>query len=156
MPARQREYFSLREIYIGFSVLALLTIVAIPALYFIHIKPGGDGVLASVHLPDGSDHMVTQRCNWVPGEPYNVAFYMKEAGGRWGWCYIDHQADRWRKVTMDYDDKTDKVIVRERGKTRAVLDRKREMFWINTFDDGGREVPAPQEYRDPEIPLRYN
>ena len=51
-------------------------------------------VVASMHLPDDSEYMIIQEgADWAP-EPYNIAFCMRPAGGKWGWCYIDHQANR--------------------------------------------------------------
>src|SRR5436190_22497598 len=102
------------------SVLILLVVIAFVAV----IQPGSSGVVASLRLADGSEYMVTQRCNWSP-EPYTVAFYMRLPGGKWGWCYIDHQANRWRSVAMTYDTNTDVVTVTERGTWQAALDRKR-------------------------------
>jgi hypothetical protein len=104
------------------------------------------GVLAALKLPDGSEYIVVQRI----GEPFGVDFYMKPSGGRWGWCYIDHQADRWRDVDITYDAAADSVTVTASGARRAALDRRRGMFWINTFSSE-REVEAPQEYRRPGL-----
>lgn len=120
------------------------------ALFLAVVQPGGDGVLASLRLEDGSEYMVTQRCNWS-GEPYTVAFYMRSPGEPWGWCYIDHQAYRWWSVSMNHDDRTGEIIITERGEKQAVLDRKRGIFWIAHFN---REVDAPQNYRAPEFALR--
>ncbi len=46
---------------------------------FAIVQPGGRGVLASLRLPDGSEYMVAQRCNWS-AEPYTVAFSMRSWG----------------------------------------------------------------------------
>ena len=129
------------------GILALLVTVA----FVVIIQPGSSGVVASLRLADGSEYMVTQRCNWSL-EPYTVAFYMRSPGGKWGWCYIDHQANRWRDVAMTYDTNSDVVTVTERGTWQAALDRKRSTFAIG---DGKpkRDVPAPQEYREPEFPF---
>ena len=129
------------------GVLVAIVILLIAA-FLAYLQPGGSGVLASLRLRDGSGYMVTQRCNWG-GEPYTVAFYMRAADGPWGWCYIDHQAMRWRDVAMHYDDTADTIVITERGARRAALDRKRRMFWIDTWPPG-REVPAPQDTRDPD------
>jgi len=127
------------------GALGLLVVLALVGI----IQPGSSGVVASLRLADGSEYMVTQRCNWSP-EPYTVAFYMRSPGGKWGWCYIDHQANRWRNVAMTYDTNSDVVTVTERGKWQAALDRKRGMFAIG---DGKpkRELGAPQEHEDPEF-----
>jgi hypothetical protein len=130
---------------LGIIVGVLLLIVA--ALFFVVIQPGTSGVVASLRLADGSEYMVTQRCNWSL-EPYTVAFYMRSPSGKWGWCYIDHQANRWRDVAMTYDTNADVVTVTKRGVWQAALDRKRGTFAIG---DGKpkRELPAPQEYFEP-------
>lgn len=129
------------------GVLTLLILGVFMAL----IQPGSSGVVASLRLADGSEYMVTQRCNWSP-EPYTIAFYMRSPGGKWGWCYIDHQANRWRDVKMTCDTNTDVVIVTMRGRWQAALDRKRGTFAIG---DGkpNRELAAPQSYREPEFPF---
>src|SRR3954466_7624940 len=105
-------------------MVGCLVLLAIAA-FVVVIQPGSSGVLASLRLADGSEYMVTQRCNWSPGEPYTVAFYMRAANGPWGWCYIDHEADRWHNVAMAYDATSDTITVTERGTWQAALDRKR-------------------------------
>ncbi len=122
------------------TIIAL--IVASAAFFYAVFQPGGSGVMASLRLPDGSEYMVTQRCNWS-AEPYTVAFYMRSANGPWGWCYIDHQANRWRRVAMTYDESSDTITVTERGIWRAALDRKRSAFAIGNGKPK-REVDAPQ------------
>jgi hypothetical protein len=92
----------MKTIGIIFGVLFLI----VAALFIRFIQPGSSGVVASLRLPDGSEYMVTQRCNWSP-EPYTVAFYMRSPGAKWGWCYIDHQENRWRDVAMTYDAASD-------------------------------------------------
>jgi hypothetical protein len=52
---------------------------------------------------------------------------------------IDHQTKGWRDVVITYNAPADTVIVTEREKLRAVLDRKRGTFWTDTFPPG-REV----------------
>ncbi|HTI71224.1 MAG TPA: hypothetical protein VMF06_14740 [Candidatus Limnocylindria bacterium] len=113
------------------------------------IQPGSSGVVASTRLADGSEYMVTQRCNWSL-EPYTVAFYMRSAGGKWGWCYIDHQANRWYTVALAYDTNKDVVTVTERGIWRAALDRKQGTFAVGR---PGRTLAAPQSYQEPEFPF---
>jgi hypothetical protein len=124
--------------------LVLLVVAAVVVV----IQPGSSGVVASLRLADGSEYMVTQRCNWSP-EPYTVAFYMRSPDGKWGWCYIDHQADRWRDVAMTYDTNSDVVTVTVRGKWRAALDRKQSTFTLGPK----RILAAPQSYQEPEFPF---
>jgi len=137
----------MKTVGIIFGILLLV----IAAIFVVVIQPGSSGVMASLRLADGSEYMVTQRCNWSP-EPYTVAFYMRPAGGKWGWCYIDHQAGRWRDVALTYDATSDVITVTKRGIWQAALDRKRSTFAIG---DGKprRELSAPQEYRAPEFPF---
>jgi hypothetical protein len=124
------------------------TEVVVIALFLLMAQPGTSGVLATLRLPNGSEYMVTQRCNWSL-EPYTVSFYIRSPGRPWGWCYIDHQADRWRDVRMTYNEAYDTIMVTERGKIRGSLNRRR-----STFENGAenpRGVSAPQEYRQPEF-----
>lgn len=131
-------------------VIIVCTLIAIVGGHILFVlQPGPSGVVASLRLADGSEYMVTQKFNWS-AEPYTVAFYLRSPGGPWGWCYIDHQAKRWYGVSMSYDPDFDIITVTERGTWQAALDRKRGMFSIG---DGKprREVPAPQENRQPEF-----
>ena len=116
------------------------------------VQPGGSGILASLRLPDGSEYMISQRCNWS-AEPYTVSFFMRSPGGAWGWCYVDHEATRWKDVAMTYNVAADVVLIAERGTIRASLDRKRNAFWI---DNGSinRESDAPNSFRQPEYAFR--
>ena len=128
----------------------LIIASVLTTLFLLVVQPGTSGVVASLRLPDGSEYMVTQRCNFSP-EPYTVEFFMRSAGGRWGWCYIDHEANRWWNVTMTYDDASDTVVVTEGvGTRRAALNRARSTFWI---DNGSmsRELTAPLDFRDPDF-----
>lgn len=131
-------------------IVGLLVLVVVGAFVLI-VQPGPSGVVASLLLPDGSEYMVTQRCNWGP-EPYTVAFYMRSPGGKWGWCYIDHEANRWRNVAMTYDSNKDVIIITQRGIWRAALDRKRGTFALG-HGKPNRELSAPQSYQEPEFPF---
>jgi hypothetical protein len=128
------------------TIVGLLILFALGAFVWI-VQPGPSGVVASLRLPEGSQYMVTQICNWGP-EPYTVSFYMRSPGGGWSWCYIDHQANRWQNVTLLYDTNRDVVTITERGTWRGALDRKRGTFAIG---DGrpSRDVDAPQMYSEP-------
>jgi hypothetical protein len=129
----------------GIAIIILMFVAT--ALFLIMVQPGSSGVVASIQLPDGSQYMVTQQCNWSV-EPYTVAFYMRSVRDEWGWCYIDHQADRWRDVSLSYDPASDVLTVTERGTWMAALDRKRGTFAIGEGKPR-RELPAPQDYRQP-------
>src|SRR5688572_4253487 len=104
-----------------FKQLARITVGAIAAIllgsgviFLAIVQPGGSGVLASLRLPDGSEYMITQRCNWS-FEPYTVSFFMRSPGEAWGWCYVDHEASRWKDVEMTYDAAADVILIAERG-----------------------------------------
>jgi len=127
-----------------FLLLLLILLVAI-------IQPGPSGVVASLRLADGSEYMVTQRFNWS-AEPYTVAFYLRSPGGQWGWCYIDHEAMRWRNVALKHDPNTDVITVTKGGIWQAAFNRKRSTFALG---DGKpkRELAAPQDYMEPEFPF---
>lgn len=129
-------------------IVAIFLLLAV-AGFLVIIQPGTSGVVASLRLADGSEYMVTQSCNWSV-EPYTVSFYMRPSGGKWGWCYIDHQANRWRDVAMKYDTIADVITVTERGAWQAALDRNRGTFAIG---DGkaDRKLAAPQSYDEPEF-----
>ena len=114
----------------------------IVALFLFLGGPGGSGTLAQLHLPDGSEYKVTQQYNWS-AEPYTVDFFMRKGEEPWGWCYIDHEASRWRNVIMVHDPGTDSIVVTENGTRRAVLDRKRGTFWMDNGQFSG-ELDAPQ------------
>ncbi|MGV3530760.1 MAG: hypothetical protein ACO1QR_00210 [Chthoniobacteraceae bacterium] len=134
--------------YVLWTVVAVM--VAIGALALLVIQPGGSGVLASIRTPDGSEYMVTQRCNWGP-DPYTVDFYMREPGKAWGWCYIDHEAMRWSDVKLVYDNNTDSVSAFKNGVRKAVLDRKTREFWFDNGDGNPRTARAPMEARTPNF-----
>jgi hypothetical protein len=133
------------RVLVAYTFLVVVILSFLYAVFF--CGPGGSGVLASLRLKDGSEYMVTQRFNWNL-EPYTVDFYMRPAGGQWGWCYIDHQARRWVNVSMTYDSGTDTISIREDGTIRAALDRERSVFCLV---DGNVRVAAPQHYHPPEF-----
>ena len=120
----------------------IATVLLVSTLLLLIIQPGGSGVVASLQLPDGSKYMVTQRCNWSL-EPYTVSFYMRSKNGQWGWCYIDHQATRWRNVQLIYDSNRDVIDVTEDGTWKAALNRKQGTFAIGNSKPK-RELKAPQ------------
>lgn len=134
---------------LGAMVGCLLILVI--AAFVIVVQPGSSGVVASLRLADGSEYMVVQRCNWSP-EPYTVAFFMRAPGGRWGWCYIDHEANRWRDVSMTYDPESDVITITRQGTWQAALDRNRSMFSIG-HGAPSRELAAPQDYFEPGFPF---
>jgi hypothetical protein len=126
--------------------------VLLAAGFLAIVQPGGSGVLGTVLTPDGSEYIVEQKCNWS-AEPYTVSFYMRSPAGIWGWCYIDHEARRWRDVNVTYEVAADEIVVTEQGVRRAVLRRKTNTFWIDNGSIRG-DVNAPQTDRDPTFVSR--
>lgn len=122
----------LRKSLYAFLWVAGGAVLVLGALFLAVVQPGGSGDLARVRLPDGSEYKISQHCNWSP-EPYRVTFFIRSAEGVWNGLYVDHQAMRWRNVSMVWDQPSDCVVVTERGTRRAVLDRRRGTFW---FDNG--------------------
>ena len=110
------------------------------SLFLMIVQPGGDGVQAHLKLDDGSEYMVKQRCNWS-AEPYTVGFYMRAPGQKWGWCYVDHEADRWRGVTLTHDTARDVIVIHQQGEKEGELDRKRGKLRLRHMTDEG---DAPQ------------
>ncbi len=113
--------------------------------------PGGDGAVAELERPDGTNYRVTQKWNdW--SEPYVVSFYRRGSDGRWGWCYIDHQTIRWRAVSLNFDEAKDCVRLFEDGRLRAQYLESGSKFSL--FGSDGsliRTLDAPQEWQDPEF-----
>lgn len=123
--------------------------VLLAAGFLAIVEPGGSGVIGKIMTPDGSEYVVEQRCNWSP-EPYTVGFYMRSPGGGWGWCYIDHEARRWREVKVAYEEAADEIVVTEQGVLRAVLSRRTNTFRIDNGSIRG-DVKAPQGDRAPDF-----
>jgi len=133
MKTRAKRIF----LYSLWSVLGIAAALVIAFLAIV-VKPGGDGVLGEVTTPDGARYVVEQRCNWG-AEPYTVSFYLKPPGGQWGWCYIDHEADRWSDVAMIHDPARDEIIITRKGVRSAWLDLK-----TGIFHSGAGSTHAPQ------------
>lgn len=108
--------------------------------------PGGSGVLSRLSLQDESEYLLTQEWNgWV--EPYTVAFWFRQRGGEWGWCYVDHEASRWRNASLWHDVERQSIQVLREGVLEAELFLERSAFALRGALD--RELEAPQEVRDP-------
>jgi hypothetical protein len=156
-------------------VLALLLLAFAGVHFFLRDRAKPEGVIASLRLPDGSEYVVTQYRNNTddpfsvdylrfPGplrkprwtsHPYCVSFYMRPAGGAWGWCYIDHRTPYWSNAAMTYDPATDVVTITESGQWRAALDRQRNAFAIG-LGKPIRWVAAPQQPCGPIFPIPWH
>jgi len=108
--------------------------------------PGGDGTIATLALDDGSEYLVTQHWNDI-GEPYAVDFWFKTNGGRWGWCYIEHEDTRWRTACLALNQSNNSVQVYRGSTLRAEYYIDRKTFEL--YAEYQRELPAPQEWCDP-------
>jgi len=113
--------------------------------------PGGDGVLARVVTKDDVECVLTQRWNdWA--EPYTVEFFLRSGGGEWGWCYVDHESDRWWNCELVEDEDSGRVRVLERGRLRAEYDSRDRTF--TRYDASGAVVrtdEAPMQLRAPRF-----
>ncbi len=124
------------------SLIIGLALTAMVSVWYYSSGPGFGGTLASLKLADGSEYNVSQQWNSL-SEPYQISFYMKPPGGTWGWCYIDHESDRWRNTKLEFDEKKNEVRVTEEGKLMATLDRSKKEFVLHRYTEP-RSVPAPQ------------
>jgi hypothetical protein len=122
--------------------------IGLLALTFLGISgslPGGDGVVVSEKLPDGTEILVTQHYEGELG--YVVGFYFRSPGKDWGWCYLGHQDPEWRSGRIQYDAETDTVLVWDHSELRGRWARSIGR-WERPDDEGWRS-PAPQELRNP-------
>jgi hypothetical protein len=105
-------------------ILVAILFVAI-SIFISDLMPGFNGVVAELKLADGTQVVVEQDDN---GEPYNTGFFLKQANGKWGWAYLDHEDGRWRNGKIDYDPLTDSILVWNGRTLRGKLERKTGIF----------------------------
>ena len=77
-------------------------------LFFVRgCMPGGDGIIARIKAPDGTEMCVIQTYNGNFAEPYTVGFYYHKPGKPWGWFYYEHEDTRWfsGKITLSENGK---------------------------------------------------
>lgn len=128
--------------------LTVLLLVAIGWSVFYALGPGGDGMIGQMTLADGTEVRVEQTYSEDFLDPYRIGFYFRPPGGKWGWCYIDHEATRWPGARLVVDEARKSVKV-YRGQTlRAEYFPERGRFALHA-DYQRREVAAPQEMREP-------
>jgi len=108
-------------------------------------------VLSRLTLEDVSEFLLTQEWNgWV--EPYTVSFWLRRPGEEWGWCYVDHEASRWRSASLRLDEERRSVQVLRAGALEAELLLERSSFAL--YGSRTTECAAPQETRQPPFPVR--
>jgi hypothetical protein len=87
-----------------------------------YFTSGGDGIVASTTLPDGTQVELRQRHTGSMGEPYYVELAVRRAGREWAASYIDHQDIRWWFGSLTHDPQMTTVVVRRFASAIAVLD----------------------------------
>lgn len=132
-------YRAAKGLLLGLGLAVLILVVGV-------MQPGGDGVVAAIRLSDGAEYMVTQRCHWS-AEPYTIALYSRENEGSWGWCYIDHESNRWWKAALTFDAASDSVVLTESGKVKAVMDRRAKQWRLAGM--GHRDLPQTPDVTPP-------
>lgn len=128
-----------------FFILGSLFTLSLPLLYF--CGPGGSGTVGSIKLDDGSLFKVVQKYTYNATEPYEIGFYMKLDGKPWGWCYIDHEALRWRQAQLIHDETQQSIKVYKGDQLRGEYFMEKETFAL--YKKHTRELDAPQSLRDP-------
>lgn len=111
-------------------------------LLLLVIQPGPSGEVASIRLPDGSEFVITQHCNWS-AEPYTVALWSREPGRGWGWNYVDHESSRWWSTRAVYDEKARTVSFIERGTERVRVDLNTRGVLLKLDGLDGRSTLRP-------------
>jgi hypothetical protein len=135
-----------------FSIPVLLVVVGALVAAFFAVRssgPGGDGVLARFEAPNGESFLVSQKWNnWT--EPYTVSLFARTPGGRWGWCYIDHQSQRLQDASITLNAEGNAITICSDGKPLGRYDMAGSTFsLLDTEGRIARTVAAPQEWRDP-------
>ena len=138
--------FSLGLVRRAILLIAAIVFVGVFALAFYYLGPGGTGVLSRLTLVDGSEFRLIQRYNYST-EPYTIDFFFRLPRAPWGWCYIDHQDNRWRTGRLQFNAAKKSVEVYCGADLRADYFTDRHTFAL--YSQSSRELPAPQEVRDP-------
>jgi hypothetical protein len=128
--------------------VAAVVFVGVFGVVFYYLGPGGTGVLSRLTLPDGSEFRLIQRYNYST-EPYTIDFFFRLPNAPWGWCYIDHQDNRWRTGRLQFNGAKKAVEVYCGADLRAEYFTDRHTFAL--YSHSLRELPAPQEVRDPPL-----
>ena len=132
----------------AFLIVAAVAVVGFCGVAFYYLGPGGTGVLSRLTLADGSEFRLIQRYNYST-EPYTIDFFFRLPGAPWGWCYIDHQDNRWSTGRLQFNAAKKSVEVYCGPNLRAEYFTDRHTFAL--YSQSTRELPAPQEVRDPPL-----
>jgi hypothetical protein len=130
-----------------FVLIATVAPAACAALAY-YMGPGGTGVIGRLTLEDGSEFKVIQQYNGS-FDPYTVDFFFKLPGSPWGWCYIEPEDTRWTSARLRYNAQKRSIEVYRGNTLRAAYSTDCKTFAL--YADYQREVPAPQEVRDPPL-----
>jgi len=132
----------------AFLVVVAIVLAGAFAVGFYYLGPGGTGVLSRLTLADGSEFRLIQRYNYAT-EPYTIDFFFRLPGAPWGWCYIDHQDNRWSNGRLQFNHAKKSVEVYCGSDLRAEYFTDRHTFAL--YSQSPNELPAPQEVRDPPL-----
>lgn len=129
------------------SIILVFTGLSVAGLFFYFYGPGGTGTIGNYTTNDGTIIKVIQTHNQSLGEPYTIDFYLKRPGESWGWCYIDHQDTRWTRARLvpTPDGQSVKIFRGATLRAEYFIGRKT----LALYGKLERELPAPQEFRDP-------
>ncbi|MEJ0088629.1 MAG: hypothetical protein WDM80_02600 [Limisphaerales bacterium] len=128
------------------SFLVLIIILLSIGFYFFIVRgflPGGDGIIARINAPDGTEMCVIQTYNGITGEPYTVGFYYHKPGKPWGWFYYEHEDTRWfsGKITLNENGKLAHILCE--NEEVAKFEIPTESFTISRWK---RTVSPAQEW----------
>jgi len=127
-----------------FKWILILSIPVVAVCVYVGFRPVH--TVARLSLDDGSEYLVTQHLNDMPGF-YAVDFWYRTNGGRWGWCYIDHEDTPWFRGQLKHNQKSNSVQVFRGDELRAELFADAKTFAL--YAEYQRELPAPQDSCDP-------
>lgn len=85
----------------GVGILCVYGLVAFG--YAVCIGPGRSGIVAHGWSPQGREYCIVQTFKTM-AEPYQVSFYIRDAGGVWRWNYLAHQDSVWRSAIVSFSD----------------------------------------------------
>jgi hypothetical protein len=121
-----------------------LAVSAFAACWLVFLfSPGGNRIIARATAPDGTEMCLVQV---YEGEPYNVSFYYRPPGGRWGWFYYDHEDTRWwrGRIRLSADGK--KAVITRFWRPVAEFEIPSERFTIVRWD---RTLRRAQQWMPP-------
>lgn len=129
------------------AIILVFAGLSVAGLFFYYYGPGGSGTIGNYTASDGTRIKVIQTYNQSPGEPYTIDFYVKHPGEPWGWCYIDHQDTRWTHARLEPGPDGRSILIFRGSTLRAEYFIGRKTLALHGKIE--RELPAPQEFRNP-------